>query len=145
MIILLLLISLVISIFCCYNEYRRRQRLPSLSFNDTSEQIQQEPSLLDACHLQTPRSPSPSSAPQLWINTVRRWKNLSHGLPSYSHTRTTQTPAAAAPITPADEPPAYEGISCIFISSSLFFTFNLSIDLYPNSTASINSPLNSNS
>ncbi len=143
MIILLVLIGLVISIFCCYNEYRRRQQLPSLSFNDTSEQIQQEPSLLDACHPQTPRSPSPSSGPQLWINTVRRWKNLSHGLPSYSHTRTTQTPAA--PITPADEPPAYEGISCIFISSSLFFTFNLFTDLYPNPTASINNPLNLNS
>ena len=93
MIILIILIILLIASFCCYNQYRRRQRDQSLSFSNTIEQTQQEPSLLDP-------------EPQLWVDTRRRWKNFRQGLSPYNHTRTT----AAAP---ADEPPAYEGITFI--------------------------------
>ena len=69
---------------------------------NTIEQIQQEPSLRDT-------DPLPSSGPQLWIDTKRRWKNFRHGLPSYNHARTIQSTTAV----PTDEPPAYEGTSLI--------------------------------
>ncbi len=81
---------------------------------DTIEQIQQEPSLLNAYNSS---SLSPSSGPQIWINTMRRWKNFRNGLPSYNHAQTTQSttsvPVPESTIVPADEPPAYEGISSI--------------------------------
>ncbi|CAF2380146.1 unnamed protein product [Rotaria sp. Silwood2] len=128
-IILVILITLVTGILCGFNEYRRRQRDPSLFFNDPIEQIHQEPSLLDTYYSQSPRPRSPSSESQFWVNTIRRWKNFRQGLPSYNHAQTTQSTAAhaAAPsIISPDEPPAYE-------------------DLYPNSTAPINGTSNLNS
>lgn len=109
MIILFVLISLIVSIFCCFNEYRRRQRQRSIVLTDRIDQIQQEPSLLDTDSLE-------SSGPQLWTHTKRRWKNFRHGLPSYNHARTTQSTAAvpaASAVVSADEPPAYEGISLV--------------------------------
>ncbi|CAF0720297.1 unnamed protein product [Rotaria sordida] len=129
-IILVILITLVIGIFCGYNEYRHRQRDSSMVFHDRIEQIPQEPSLLDAYYPQSPRSPSPPLEPQFWVNTIRRWKNFRQGLPSYNYAQTTQSTAAAPrtipPIISTDEPPAYE-------------------DLYPNSTTPINITSNSNS
>ncbi|CAF0758647.1 unnamed protein product [Rotaria sp. Silwood1] len=127
-IILVILITIVTGIFCGYNEYRRRQRDPLIFLNDPIEQIHQEPSLLDTYYSQSPRPSSPSSESQFWVNTIRRWKNFRQGLPPYNHAQTTQS-TAAPPITSlivsSDEPPAYE-------------------DLYPNSTAHINTSSNSN-
>jgi len=126
--ILISLITSLVCLFCCYNEYRRRQRHHSPYFNDTIEQIREEPSLLDTNYPETPNPTTPSSRPQLWINTIRRWKNFRNELPSYSPPQTTQT-AAAAPTAqttiPADEPPAYE-------------------DLYPHGTTPTNAGVNSN-
>ncbi len=105
---------MLVCIFCCYNQYRRQQRHRSLSLNDTIEQIQQEPPLLDTYYPQPSRPSSPpSGGPQLWINTMRRWKIFRNGIPPYSHARTIQSETAVpttATITSADEPPAYEGI-----------------------------------
>ncbi len=115
-IILTVLITLIICIFCCFNEYRRRQRRHSLSFPNTIEQIQQEPSLLDAYHSSPSRPSSPTSGPQSWMNTMRRWKNLRNGLPSYNHARTTQSTTAVPAgsiVVSTDAPPAYEGTSSI--------------------------------
>jgi hypothetical protein len=129
-------------IFCCYNEYRRRQRHRSSSFNDTIEQIQQEPALLNTNHPQTSR---PLSGPQLWINTICHWKNVRHELPSYNHTRTTQsTPAVSSTIIATDEPPAYKGIlltTSFLIEVKSFFVV---ADLYPDGTTTRNPALNSN-
>jgi hypothetical protein len=116
-IILVIIVILMISIFCCYNEYRRRRRDPSLSLNDTIEQNHQEPSsLLEGYYPQSPRSPSPSPGPQLWINSLRRWKNFRQGPPTYGNTQTPAVPSVT--ITSTEEPPAYEGISFIFLSLS---------------------------
>jgi hypothetical protein len=141
-IILVVLITLVVCIFCCFNEYRRRQRNRSLSLTDTIEQMQQEPSLLDAYQSSPSRPSSPTSGPRLWINTMRRWKNLRNGLPSYNHARTTQSTTVGTAV-PTDEPPAYEGISLIWL---FILSFNplSSIDLYPNSNVPINPALTSN-
>jgi hypothetical protein len=129
-------------IFCCYNEYRRRQRHRSSSFNDTIEQIQQEPALLNTNHPQTSR---PLSGPQLWINTICHRKNFRHELPSYNHTRTTQSaPAVSSTIIATDEPPAYKGIlltTSFLIEVKSFFVV---ADLYPDRTTSRNPALNSN-
>lgn len=117
-IILVVLITILVCIFCCFNEYRRRKRQRSVSLNDALEQIQQEPALLDTNYPQSSRPASPSSGPQLWINTIRRWKTFRNGSsPSYNDTRATQSETAASTVAPADEPPAYEGI----LSNLIFF------------------------
>ncbi len=128
MIILVVLITLLVCIFFCVNEYRRRRRHRSISFNDGIEQIQQEPSLLDTHYPQISRPSSPSSGPQLWINTIRRWKNFRHELPSYSPAQTTQPASVtvaptAATIPPTDEPPSYEGIFIDFYFFIITYSF----------------------
>ena len=139
------IITILICIFCGYNEYRRRKRHRPVYFNDPIEQTQQEPSLLDPNH---PQASSPSSGPRFWMDTLRRWKNFPNDLPSYNHANTTQS-VPAAPVTetisPIDQPPAYEGI-IMHIDFSIILIFNLLffIDLYPNSTPPINTPSNSN-
>lgn len=122
--VMIILITLIVSIFCCFNQYRRRQRHRSLSFTDTIEQIQQEPSLLET-------DQSSSEGPQLWIKTKRRWKNFRTGLPSYTHARTTQN-ATTSITTPSDQPPSYEGklSNTLAVRRSNFS----SLDLYPNAT-----------
>jgi hypothetical protein len=126
-VILILLIAILTGIFCCYNDYRRRQRRHSSSLNNTIEQIQQEPPLLDTYCQSLSRPPSPSSAPHFWMSTIRRWKNFRQGLPPDDHTRIAQSAAVAVPttttITATEEPPAYEGIPFIGMSFSLFFNY----------------------
>jgi len=121
--VLIILIFLLMSGFCWYNEKRRRQRHPSLFPNDTIEQIQRESPLLDTNQPQSLNPPSPSSGPRLWINSIRRWKNCQHGLPPYSPTRAAESTAGdaaaaastASAMASTDEPPAYKGIPLIFI------------------------------
>ncbi len=131
-------------IFCCFNEYRRRQRRRSLPFTDNIEQLPPDHTLLDGYHSPSSRTSSPASGPQLWISTMRRWKNLRNGLPSYNHARTTQSTTAVTAV-PTDEPPAYEGTSSRF--DSLSFLTNplfLLLDLYPNSNVPMNSASTTN-
>jgi hypothetical protein len=113
-VILIILITMVISFFCYYNRTGRRQRSPSLSLNETIEQSQQEPTLLDLYRSQSPRLASTPSRSQLYADTMRRWKNFRHGLPTYSSTRTSM-PVSMPPETliSNDHPPAYEGKSCL--------------------------------
>lgn len=109
-IILVILITLMICSFCAFNEYRRRQRHPSMFLNDQMETIPQESAHLGTYYPEPLRPSNSSSDSQYWLNTIRRWKNFRQGLPSYNHA--SAAPSIAVPLTVTTEelPPAYDGI-----------------------------------
>ncbi|CAF3346071.1 unnamed protein product [Rotaria socialis] len=115
-IVVAVLIAVVIAVICCSNEYYRRKHQASMLSTYPNENIYQEPSLLNAPYAQTPEVQSESSESNLWVKTLRRWKDFRQRPPSYIHAQGAQL--ASAPTTPSlvvpDEPPSYE-------------------DLYPNS------------
>ncbi|CAF0979138.1 unnamed protein product [Rotaria magnacalcarata] len=116
-IVVVVLIAVVIAVICCSNEYYRRKHHASMRSTYPNESIYQEPSLLDAPYVQTPEVQSESLQSNLWVKTLRRWKDFRQRPPSYIHAQGAQlasTPTMPSLVVP-DEPPSYE-------------------DLYPNST-----------
>ena len=136
--------TLLTCIFCGLKKHYRRQRASSISVNDVIEHFHPQASLLNVHYLQVSRPPSP----QFWFNSICRQKNHQRDSTSYNHTWPMQSSSVAAqrtpPITSTDQPPAYEGMLLIFISSTLIGFFFSLTDLYPNPTVPIHTNLNSN-
>jgi hypothetical protein len=97
-IILMIPIVFITCIICCLYQYNRRHG--DYSFEPFQRETPQLPEL---------------STPQLLIDTISRWKNIRHTLPSSINTTRVPQPTTVrtAIITSTEEPPAYAGMAFI--------------------------------